>query len=124
MREEIKWKERKDRYIEPNGKYIKEARKLLRKEDLTQASEKLWGACAEMVKAVAANRNLELGTHASLWEFVSKLDKEHPTWNLLESFSYAGNLHVNFYEGMLTKDYVKRGIDITEDFVSKLKQLV
>ncbi len=50
-------------YVRLNGKYLAEALSLLRKGDLSQASEKLWGAFAEMVKAVAAQRGVALGTH-------------------------------------------------------------
>jgi hypothetical protein len=111
-------------YLQLNGKYLKEADDLLSKKDLVQASEKVWGACAEMVKAVAAKRGIELGTHASLWEFVSRINKEHPGWGLLDQFSYAGNLHTNFYEGWLTEDYVRRGLEIATDFVAQMKKLL
>ena len=36
------------------------------------ASEKLWGASAEVVKVVAAKRGIKLKTHGDLWNFVSK----------------------------------------------------
>src|SRR5437879_5146941 len=105
---------RREAYVELNGKYLEEARTFYSKKDLVQASGKVWGACAEMVKAIAASRGVELGTHVSLWEFVSKLNKEHREWNLLDQFSYAGNLHTNFYEGWLTEDYVRRGLEVAE----------
>ncbi len=75
-------KMRSQTYEKLNGKYLKEAQRLISKRDYTQASEKLWGTAAEMVKAVAARRGIELGTHASLWDFVSQLDKEHPELRL------------------------------------------
>jgi len=103
---------------------LSEAHDLLAKKELVQASEKLWGACAEIVKAVAANRGIELGTHASLWEFVSRLNKEHLGWGLLDQFSYAGNLHTNFYEGWLSEDYVRRGVEVAAGFVAQMKKLL
>ena len=115
---------RRGAYLQLNGKYLSEANELLAKKVLVQASEKLWGACAEIVKAVAAKRGTELGTHASLWEFVSKLNKEHPGWGLLDQFSYAGNLHTNFYEGWLTEDYVRRGLEVAENFIVQMKKLL
>ncbi len=107
-----------------NGRYLREAQSLLARRDYPQASEKLWGASAEVVKAVAAKRGMELGTHASLWKFVGRLSEEHPDWDLIDAFSYAGNLHQNFYEDWLTKEYVERGLEIVRGFVGKLKQLV
>ena len=117
-------RKRQESYLQLNGKYLNEARAFLAKKDLVQASEKLWGACAEIVKAAAASRGIELGTHSSLWEFVSKLNKEHADWGLLDQFSYAGNLHTNFYEGWLTEDYVKRGLEVAQNFVTHVKSLL
>lgn len=116
-------KEKEVQYRRLNGKYLSHAEQLLRKRDYAQASEKLWGAAAEMVKAVATKRGRELGTHASLWQYVSKLDEENPGLNLRRDFAYAGNLHQNFYEDWLPKEYVKEGVTIVKDFIKKLEAL-
>jgi hypothetical protein len=113
-----------ENYLRLNGKYLSEAEALIRQRDLAQASEKLWGATAEIVKAVAAKRGIELGTHASLWGYVSKLDSEHPDWALRRDFSYMGNLHQNFYEDWLPEPYVKDGLEIAKGFVKRLKTLL
>jgi hypothetical protein len=117
-------REKEIRYRRLNGRYLKDAEQLIKKGDYAQASEKLWGAAAEIVKAVGAKHDVELGTHASLWEYVSKLDKENPGWNLRRDFSYAGNLHQNFYEDWLPKEYVKDGVTIVKGFVKKLETLL
>ena len=113
-----------ENYLRLNGKYLSEAEGLIRKRDFAQASEKLWGATAEIVKAVAAKRGVELGTHASLWDYVSKLNSEHPEWNLRRDFSYMGNLHQNFYEDWLPEAYVKDGLEIAKAFVKELRSLL
>ena len=113
-----------EKYLELNGKYLKEAQEFSAKGDLVQASEKLWGAAAEIVKAVAASRGISLGTHSSPFEFVSELAKEHPDWSLLDLFQIAGSLHTNYYEGWLTEDFVRRGQEVVETFVTKLKTLI
>lgn len=115
---------RTEEYLRLNSKYLPEAQQFLGKEDLAQASEKLWGAAAEIVKAVAAKRGVELGTHASLWAYVDELDWQNPDLGLIEKFSYAGNLHTNFYENWLSKGYVVRGMDIVKDFVENMKRLL
>lgn len=111
-------------YARLNGKYLRDAEQLLRKKDYAQASEKLWGACAEVIKAVAAKRGKELGTHRSIGEFVTKLHKEHPDWNLIESFNYASNLHVNFYEDYMPPEHVLIGEKIVKEFVKRIKTLL
>ncbi len=111
----------KQNYLRLSGKYLSEAENLVRAKEIAPASDKLWGASAEIVKAVAAKRGIELGTHGSLWEYVSKLDAEHPEWKLRRDFSYVGNLHQSFYEDWLPEGYVIEGLDIIKEFVRKLK---
>jgi hypothetical protein len=113
-----------ENYLRLNGKYLSEAEDLIRRRDFAQASEKLWGATAEIVKAVAARRGVELGTHASLWDYVSKLESEHPDWSLRRDFSCMGNLHQNFYEDWLPEAYVKDGLEIAKGFVKRLSTLL
>lgn len=115
---------RTEEYLKLNSRYLFEAQQLLEKKDLAQASEKLWGAAAEIVKAVAAKRGVELGTHASLWAYVEELDRQNPGLGLIEKFSYAGNLHTNFYENWLSTGYVVRGMNVVKNFVDKMKRLL
>ena len=44
------------RYLELSSKYLVEAKMLLEKGEIQQASEKLWGGAAEAVKAVAESK--------------------------------------------------------------------
>ena len=115
---------RTEEYLKLNDKYLSEAQGLLQKKDLAQASEKLWGAAAEIVKAVAAKNGVELGTHPSLWAYVEKLDRKNPGLGLIEKFSYAGNLHTNFYENWLSTGYVVHGVSVVEEFVEKMKHFL
>jgi len=110
-------------YVRLNDKYMGEAEELLAKEDFPQASEKLWGAAAEMIKAVAAKRGLELGTHRSLGDFVVKLHKENPDWNLIGAFHVANSLHMNYYEDWLPDEAVFEGAKAVKEFVVKLRTL-
>lgn len=55
-------------------KYLTEARELLKKGDLVQASEKFWGAPALAVKSIGEKRGLKLEEeHGGLWSFVNVL---------------------------------------------------
>jgi len=51
-------------------KFLREAEELLTRGDYVQASEKAWGAAAQIVKAVAAKRGKELKSRGDLWQFV------------------------------------------------------
>lgn len=107
-------------YIRLNSKYLKEAEELFAKKDHAQASEKVWGAFVEAVKVVAADRGMSLGTHRSIAEFVSKLDKDHPEWMLRNVFRHAESLHTNFYEDHLPEDYVVESKEVILRAISKL----
>jgi hypothetical protein len=105
-------------------KYLKEADVLLAKGDYVQASEKLWGAAAEIVKVVAAKRGVELKTHGELWEFVTKLRNELKDSELSRLFLQANYLHQNFYEGILPPQAVKDGAEAVKEFINKLEKLI
>lgn len=107
-----------------NGKYLKEAEELLQKKDLPQASEKLSGAAAEMVKAVAAKRGQALGTHRSMVSFVSRLDDEHPELDLMRGWNATESLHINFYENHLPEEVVHKSAAAVRAFVEKLRGLL
>ncbi len=114
-------KTRQAEYERLNGKYLREGNELLTKGDDAQASEKFWGAAAEIIKAVAARRGVALGSHRSLGEFVEKLHKEHPEWNLMRAFNAANSLHMNFYEDWLPPGIVRDGAEAVHELVEKLR---
>jgi len=47
-----------------NSKYLKDAEKLLKEGGYLQASEKFWGAAAEITKALASKMKKPILTHA------------------------------------------------------------
>jgi len=114
--------EKTQNYIKLNNKYLKEAETLMGKGDYVQASEKLWGAAAEVVKAVAAKRGTELKSHRELYGFVSKLKDELHEPELVRLFSLASTLHQNFYEDWLPAETVKDHAEAVRRLVERLKK--
>ena len=113
-----------EEYLRLNGKYLREAEELLARGDYIQASEKLWGAAAEVVKAVAASRGVTLGTHKSLVRYVLALHKQYPEFGLRQGFVMAETLHINFYEDNLPEEEVKLRAEEVKSFINKMKQLL
>lgn len=111
-------------YLDLNRKYLREAEGLLVKGDSVQASEKLWGASAEIVKAVAAQRGLELKTHADLWEFTTKLSSELGDPEILKLFATANYLHQNFYENVMTLEAVRASAEAVNQFIERVEKLL
>lgn len=112
------------KYRRLNGKYLKDAEKLLEEKDYLQASEKFWGASAEITKALASKMNKNIRTHAQMWKFVEELDRGHPELNLYDDFVFANYLHANFYEDDLPASVVRRGAGRVRSYVRKIEKLI
>lgn len=106
------------------GKYMGEARGLLNRGDYVQASEKLWGAASQMLKAVAAKRGVELRSHGELHRFIAKLVEELGDPEIRRLWGMAGLLHQNFYEGWLPGEIVEGGAEDVEKLVERLRKLL
>ncbi len=73
---------------------------------------------------MAATRGVELGTQRSIGEYVSKLQKEKPRWNIIQAFSIASALHTNFYEDHMPPDHVRADAEVLKELVGKSKSLL
>ena len=98
--------------------FWEQAQEELANGDLRQASEKGWGAAAQMVKAVAEHRGLEHNGHRELFGVVSGLQNEE----LTSGFGLANSLHSNFYEGWMDSATVKLHLDRVGDFLKTLRE--
>ena len=111
-------------YVWLNDKYLKEAEALMEEGDYVQASEKFWGAAAEIVKAVAAGRDMEIKSHGRLHGFVSRLGRELNDPGLPRLFGDAAALHQNFYENWLPPETVVDYGEAVKELVARLKELL
>jgi len=111
-----------EHYKRLSEKYLVEAKELLKKNDLVQASEKFWGAAALTVKMLAAKRGLTLEQHGALWTFVSRLARETRDKAIISSFSEASSLHKNFYENELSREVVEKMAEDVNQLIAKLKE--
>ncbi len=112
-----------DGYARKSREFLEQARQELDKEDLVQASEKLWGASAQMVKAVAQQRGWRHDSHRRLNQVVVRLARETGDHDLMTAFQVAQALHFNFYETRYPREFVENGISQVGQFVSKLERL-
>ena len=115
--------EKVENYLKLNDKYLREGDALLKKGDYVQASEKFWGAVAEVIKAIAAKRGVDIKSHGEIHRFITTLSKEVNDSELLRCFGLAGTLHQNFYENWLTLEMVVDYAEAVKSLVEKLKKL-
>ena len=104
--------------------FLNQAFEELSRDDLRQASEKGWGAAAQMVKAYALARGLAHDRHARLYGVVSRLVSETDDDDLRRQFNIAAGLHENFYEGEYLVRDVRVGLEDVSQFVGKVETLL
>ncbi len=115
---------RTDYHSETAQVFLAKARVYLADDELLQASEKGWGAAAQMVKAVAESRGWRHQGHRQLYETVDRLVEETGRRELRTLFNEAGALHTNFYEGWLSAEAIGDDLDQVERFVNQLEPLL
>ena len=91
--------------------------------DLRQASEKGWGAAAQIVKAVAEKRGSLHNNHYRLFQIADDLAGELGDTDISRLFAIASSLHTNFYEDWMPSGIIRVGLDDVNWFVAKLEPL-
>jgi hypothetical protein len=117
-------KEKTHRYRELNEKYISDADRLMIARDYPQASEKYWGAAAEITKAYSAESGKVLRIHGELRDFVRKLNNKHPKLELMDFFVDAEALHANFCENELAPEGVEKYSRSVKTYISRISELM
>ena len=92
--------------------------------DLRQASEKGWGAAAQIIKAISEDRGRDHYAHHLLIRAVADLIEETRDEELHDLFGAAQNLHTNFYENWLPRSLVENRLDRVGKFVVKFDALI
>ena len=112
------------KYASAGRELLEKAQEGLSKGDLRQASEKGWGAAAQMVKAVAVRRGWQHGGHADLFTGVRRLMLETGDRRLQENFHAANSLHYNFYEDRMQSEDIEVAIDQVGEFVQRMESFL
>ena len=112
------------RNMEISHNFLRQAREELAKEDLLQASNKVWGAAAYAIKAVAEKRRWFNDADWKLWEAVSVVTEEEGDHSILAGYSAARQAHYDFYHHEFNAIDVRQVLEITEGMVAKLNTML
>ena len=112
------------KYRDDSRHLLAQARTELDAGDVRQASEKGWGAAAQIVKAVSESRGWRHRGHRLLFDAVDTLRDETNDVEVRRLFDVANALHFNFYEDWRSAESVSAGLDDVEIFLDKLDPLV
>ena len=101
-----------------------QSRNELGQGDLQQASEKGWGAAAQMMKAVAQARGWEHSRHRHLHQIASHLRAETGDRDIYRLFAIANTLHENFYENQMATQDIDEALQDIERLLDKLEAIL
>ena len=116
--------ERASRYAARGRKFLAQAGEELARNDLEQASEKGWGAAAQMMKATAVERGWRHGQHCLLFDVAQRLAEEEEDEQIYDSFAIANSLHANFYEGFLRPEDVALHLRRVDELVERVEAIL
>jgi len=111
-------------HLKLSEKYMRDAEDLLSKGDYVQASGRAWGAVAQMVKALAAERGVGLRSHGELHREVVRIAEEAGDDEIRLLWQSAVSLHQNSYENWLPPEMVERNIEDVRKFLEKSRRLL
>ena len=111
-------------HTDTSDQFLLKARSYLAEGDLLQASEKGWGATAQMIKAIAEERGWRYKSHGDLYRAISRLTKETGDERRRILFRSACDLHQNFYEGLMDADFVEDALRDVDEIVGKLRSFL
>ncbi len=84
--------------------YRSNAEKAIVAGEYRKASELLWGAVTQQLKALAATRSIVITRHGEFFDFVRQLGAELNDRELYTDFVELNALHRNFYDETIPPD--------------------
>ena len=89
--------------VQISKRLIQQARDELEAGDRLQATEKAWGALAQMMKAHGQQRGwLNLGSHRTVGHIARQLHAEYQEMDIANAYIAADNGHRNFYDNEMS----------------------
>ena len=96
----------------------------LTRGELEEASNKVWGAAAHAIKAVAERRGWQHHAHVLLQEVVEQLIRdESAPQHLFGQYMIASAFHQRFYGAPPSADSIRYGKELMAEFIQTLESL-
>ena len=110
-------------YQEASRRLLAQGFEELASGDTRQASEKGWGAIAQMLKSIAERRGWDHRGHRQIRVVASRLSEETGDADIRRLYRVASDLHTNFYEDLDTAADVAAGLDDVGLLLDKLDRV-
>ena len=103
-----------------SSRLLSHAREMLARGDRLQASEKIWGAVAHGIKALADERGWPYLLHQDAGVIASYIAQQVGNHDIETYFAAVENLHRNFYEDVWGLDVISRRLGVAEQLLALL----
>jgi Archaeal PaREP1/PaREP8 family. len=113
-----------DKYLEMGKEYYSNAEECIKKDELRKASELLWGAVTQFVKALALLFNVRISKHNDFFNFIRQISEEIGNKDYNTLFLELNLLHRNFYDEEIPPDSFPMFYEKTQLFLEKTKELM
>ena len=87
-----------EQYIQMRDHYYKNMEKLIQEEEFRKASELLWGAITQAIKALASLSGIEIRSHGFFRRYTRNVSRETSNYEYHQLFLFLEDLHKNFYD--------------------------
>jgi hypothetical protein len=109
--------------VQISRRLIEQAREELAGGDRLQATEKVWGALAQMMKAHGQQRGwLNLGSHRTVGHIARQLDSEYDEIAVASAYIAADNGHRNFYDNEMSPPEIAEIITVVANVLPELER--
>lgn len=112
-----------DEHTRATRQFLEQADAEFASGDNLQGSEKMWGAAAHVVMALAQQRGWQFGSHRALKVAADRLAEEYDDPTISDGFLVAQQFHANFYHDFMEEDDLRRGRESVHRFVSRMLAL-
>ena len=114
----------KDEHIQTAEGFLAKSDVYFAEGDVLQGSEKLWGAAAHSVMAVAQQRGWQYGNHHALRQVALRLVEEIEDERIRLGFLVAEKFHANFYHDFMEDNELDANRHDAQRFVARMLALL
>ncbi|MDE2787030.1 MAG: hypothetical protein OXL37_10245 [Chloroflexota bacterium] len=108
--------------VQISRRFIQQAPGELERGDRLQATEKIWGALAQMLKAHGQQRGwFNLGGHRTVGHIARQLHLEYDEIDVVSAYMAADNGHRNFYDNEMSPPEIEDIITVVADVLPELE---
>jgi len=111
-------------FLRMRDKYLFNANEMIENGEWRKASELLWGAVTQAIKALASTSNIAIREHGKFFIFIKDLGKEIGDKEIYTSFLVLNSLHVNFYDKVIPDESFPIYCAKVEQFLEKLESIM